>query len=162
MKITRNLPDQIIAEDRPIFWGICIAAMNLVLVAAGYNALVTGEWFHLAMIGVGIGMTALFFVMVVVRTMLILDRISGTIELRRRSVFGFQREHYALHHLSKAIVQTSSSSDGDTHRLALEISGGMDRGTRPVTLTYTSGNAAHHAAQAINVWLGHKIAEAAT
>ena len=160
MRVTRNLPEQIIVEDRPLFWGLCIGAMIVALASAAFDTAANGEWLGFALIVVFIAAAVFMFAQIVVRTMVIFDRTNNRVELRRRSILRFQREWYDLDNVAEAIVQTSSSDDGDAHRLALVLSGGMDRGTRPVTQSYTTGRATHRAANAINAWLADKTGAA--
>tara|TARA_R110002072_G_scaffold82776_3_gene188365 strand:+ start:351 stop:749 length:399 start_codon:yes stop_codon:yes gene_type:complete len=49
----------------------------------------------------------------------------------------------------------------DTHRMTLELNGGMDAGLHPFTEVYTSGRGAQRAADAVNGWLALRPVDSA-
>jgi hypothetical protein len=96
---------------------------------------------------------SLFFWAFVRRNQLILDRHSGTLTHRRRTLLGYRKTVHELHHLDHAVVETSSGDDSDTYRMSYVLLGGMDEGTHPFTAAYSSDAGARRAAKAVNDWL---------
>ena len=152
MKVTRDTPDQLIIENNPLWLAILVSLFGLTFLGIGLANFGsdpgTGAIFALCGLGIAVGFNMIF----IRRTQLILDRSRQLVELRRRSWFGYSRMTWDLRHLSGAIVQTSRSGDTDTHRAALVFDGGMDAGTHPVTLVYSSGRGARRAKEAIDAW----------
>ncbi len=159
MKITRDTPDQLILENKPWVIGALMIFMFVVFTGAGLMAIASGEILFGALFALlGGGVSAGCFAAFVRRTMVIFDRPGGTINLRRKGVFGMTDVTHELRHLDRAVVQTSHSTDSDghsstTHRCAIILNGGMSAGTHPLTLVYSSGSGADRAADAINRWL---------
>lgn len=160
MKVKRNTPDQLIVENNPILMAIMISLMGLIFFSVGLftitSEIVVGLVFLTVGLAVGIGGNMIF----VRRTQVIFDRPAGTIEMRRRSWFGYSKSHWDLAHLEKVIVQTTRirKSNGTrgapSHRAALVIAGGMDPGEHPLTIVYSTSNTAARITGAINGWLG--------
>ena len=152
MKITRDVPQQLIVENNPVWLAILVSAFGLVFFAIGMSTLgsepMTGLIFMLGGLGMALGFNMIF----IRRTQLILDAGRGQIELRRRGWINHTVMTWELRYLERALVQTSRSGDTDTHRAALVISGGMDAGVHPITLVYASGGGARRAVEAINRW----------
>jgi hypothetical protein len=154
MKIVRNSPDQLILRSVPWLLGIIFAGAILGMSAAGLNGLLTGDVkFAAIMLLCGPVFMGLFFAIFIRRDDLILDRSRNLLELRHATVLGRHKVQHKLQYLSRAMVQTSNSDDGKTHRVALVLQGGMDAGVHPVTEVYTSGYGATRAVDAINDWL---------
>lgn len=152
MKIKRSTPDQLILENNPIWLAIFLSLFGLTFLGIGLANLGAQPGMALAFmlggLGVGVGFNMIF----IRRTQLILDRPRNLVELRRRSWLGYSVLSWSLEHLGGAVVETSHSGDTDTHRAALVIRGGMDAGTHPITLVYSSGRGARRAVDAINDW----------
>lgn len=153
MKIKRNEPSQLILENNPVLLALALTLFALLFIGIGLANIGTDPVMGLIFTGGGLVFGIGFSMAFIRRTQLILDRQSGLVELRRRSWFGYSKMIWELRHLSEAYVQTSNSGDTPTHRAALVIDGGMDAGTHPVTLVYSSGSGARRATKAINDWL---------
>lgn len=154
MKIARNTPDQLILDDAPWWLGITLVVAILICVAVSFaclrsGALGNGVIFFL----VGVPFLGAFFAIFVRRNQLILDRVSGKIIHRRSTVAGRREVVHYLENLDRAIVETMHG-ETSTHRMTLELSGGMDAGLHPFTKVYSSGPGARLAADAVNDWLG--------
>ena len=154
MKVVRNTPDQLILRSVPWVLGVIFAGAILWMSAAGLNGLLTGDYkFAIIMMLCGPVFMGLFFALFIRRDDLILDRSRNLLELRHATVLGRHKIQHKLQHLSKAMVQSSSTDNAKTHRVALVLEGGMDVGVHPVTEVYTSGYGATRAVDAINDWL---------
>lgn len=154
MKITHNTPELLIIDSKPWLVGIILAAMVLVAVAIGLGMMMSGEVLTGILVAVlGGAFTGLFFAIFVRRNQLVLDRRDNRLEMRRRTLFRHTRVRHDLHHLRRAIVETSRGDKQDTHRMTLELDGGMDAGLHPFTAVYTSGRGARRGADAVNGWL---------
>ncbi len=153
MKVTRNLPEQLIIENNPIWLAIFVSVFGLVFFGVGLANVSSEPAMGIAFMLGGLGIAVGFNIIFIRRTQLILDRTRNLVELRRRSWIKYYTMSWQLNFLDRAIIQTSRSGDTDTHRAALVITGGMDAGTHPITLVYSSGSGARRAASAINDWL---------
>ncbi len=153
MKVTRDTPDQLIIENNPIWLAIFVTAFGLLFFTMGLANLGTDLKLALTFMAGGLGIAVVFNMAFVRRTQLILDHPRNHVELRRRSWFGYSKMTWEMRFLDRAIVETMHSGDTPTNRAALVISGGMDAGTHPVTLVYSSGHGADRARDAINGWL---------
>lgn len=151
MKVTRNHPDQLILENRPWFLALTLGGMMLIFVAVGLGLTFNGDWFGMFFVVMGLIVPGILFAFMVRRTMVILDRSTGTIELRRKSVMGMKNEEYPLSDLKAARIATNFDVEGDTHRCELEMAQGKPI---PLTIVYTNGSGPWRAADAINGWLG--------
>ena len=153
MKVSRNTPDQLIIENNPIVLAILLNTLFLVFLGAGLFNLSTDFWFGIAFAGGAVVFGAIFNLAFIRRTQILFDRPANLVEMRRKSLLGYQRRTWALEHLDRAEVQSSRSDNTNTYRAALVFDGGMDAGTHPITLVYSSGGGARRAADAINTWL---------
>ncbi len=155
MKIVRDIPEQLIVENNPLLITILLSVMGLVFVGSGVGILASGDiGFGLLWLGFTIPFFGLFFVLFVRRNQLILDATAGTVTHRRKSLIKYTEVVHELAHLGEAIVEPShSGGNGPTHRMSLVLTGGMDKGTHPFTLAYTSGGGARRGADAVNRWL---------
>lgn len=154
MKVTRDTPDQLILDDTPWLVGLVLAAMILACAAIGLSLLGSGHAGRgLAILGFGLPFLGLFFGLFVRRNQLILDRVAGKVIHRRATVLGRTEVVHYLDNLDRAIIQTSRGKNGDTYRMTLVLSGGMDAGLHPFTRVYSSGRGARRGAEAVNRWL---------
>ncbi|MCX7558614.1 hypothetical protein OS190_03485 [Sulfitobacter sp. F26204] len=153
MKITRNTPDQLIIENNPIWLAVFVSAFAMVFVAIGLFNIGAEPVMGFAFIGGGLFFGILFNLAFIRRTQLILDGPRNLVELRRRGWLNYVSMTWELRYLDRAIVESSNSGDSTTYRAAFVINGGMDAGTHPVTLVYSSGRGAKRAKDAINAWL---------
>lgn len=153
MKVVRNTPDQLILENNPWLLAILVCAFALIFVTIGLFTISSDLWLGVSFLFGGLLGGTVFVAAFVRRTQLILDRPRNLVERRRRSVLGYSKMTWKLEHLAGAAVQSSQSGDSTTYRAALRFNGGMDAGTHPITLVYSSGSGADRAARAINAWL---------
>ena len=152
MKVTRNIPEQLIIADTPWLIGIMLILFILAFVGAGLIIVISGEWtgFLFGLAGGGMGGAA--FALFVRRTQAIFHRGTGQVTIRTRSVFGFSEETHPLSEVERAEVESSRNSDGQfTHRPVLIMLG---EARVPVMDVYSSGGGATRLVAAINDWLG--------
>ncbi len=160
MKITRETPDQLIIENNPIWLAIFVSVFGLIFFGIGLANVRAEPGMGIAFIAGGLAIAVGFNMIFIRRTQLILDRPRNLVELRRKGWLNYVSMTWELQYLTRADVQSSSSGDTNTYRAALQISGGMDAGTHPITLVYSSGRGAKRAANAINRWLDSQAATA--
>jgi hypothetical protein len=154
MKVTRDTPDLLVLDDVPWVLAAALMVPLLVFLAATLALLVAGEWTGAAGALAGTALWAMALTVFVERLQLILDRGAGTVTLRRRTLWRYRQDIFALASLARADVDTRRRSKGGlTHRPVLVFDTGEDRGTWPVTEIYTSGQGADRTAAAINRWL---------
>ena len=154
MKVTRETPDQLIIENNPIWLAVFISAFAMVFIAVGLFLISTEFWMGVGFTVGGIFVGVVFNLAFTRRTQVIFDRPGNLIEMRRKSLLGYSKRSWELQHLSSADVQSSRSSNNTTtYRAVMIINGGMDAGTHPLTLVYSSGSGAQNASNAINRWL---------
>lgn len=154
MKVTRNTPEQLIVADNPWIIGALLIAFILVFVAIGVGLILNGEWFGLLFAGIGGGLGFAAFAAFVRRVQVILDRPTDTILIRSRSLFGYKQVQHDLSNLSRAVLESTSSSDGGTlYRPALVLDKGMSTGTHPIVEAYTNTRGPRRLVDAINSWL---------
>ena len=153
MKINRNTPQQLIVENNPVWLAVILGVSTLIFVGVGLSKLSQDLWTGAAIIGAALVMGAIFNLAFVRRSQFIFDRPGNLVEMRRKSLVRYTKRSWELAHLERAIVQSSRSDDTTTYRAALVFTDGMDAGTHPITLVYSSGRGASRAAEAINNWL---------
>ncbi|KIN62348.1 hypothetical protein Z946_1205 [Sulfitobacter noctilucicola] len=153
MKITHNSPDQLVIENNPVWLAVFLSVFGLTFMAIGLFAVSAEPLMGFVFVAAGLGIAIGFNMIFVRRTQLILDRSAQKVLLRRRGWLRDNSLTWEMRYLDRAIVETSRSSDNNTHRAALIINGGMDEGTHPLTIVYSSGRGASRAADAINRWL---------
>jgi len=154
MKATRNTPEQLIIADTPWLIGVLMIGFILIFVAIGLLLMSDGVWAGLAfaLVGGGLGFGA--FAAFVRRVQVILDRPSDTITLRARSLLGFTEVTHSLSNLSRAVLETTTSSKGSTlYRPTLILDKGMSTGAHPVVNAYTNTTGPRRTVDAINTWL---------
>ena len=156
MKIKRKTPDVFVAEEAPWFIAIMLVLFIFAFVAPGVAMAFDGVWQGLlfALAGGGMGFAALC--VFVERLQVILDRHSGLITLRRRTVLKYDQQKVPLDAFVRAETEeTTSRKDGRTRQLyrptlVLADEGGEAR--YPVTQVYSSGGNAERLVKAINRW----------
>ena len=154
MKVSRNTPHQLIVEDVPWLLGIMLAGFILLFVGVGIGLVLSGEIFGLLFAIGGGGVGGLCFALMVRRVQVILDRPTGTLVIRRRSVLGYSEVRHDLADLSGAILEETRSSKGSTlRRPTLVLDRGMSQGRHPVVATYTNTGGPRKLVQAVNQWL---------
>ncbi|MGJ8615259.1 MAG: hypothetical protein ACSHWS_00375 [Sulfitobacter sp.] len=157
MKVTRDTPDQLIIENNPVWLAVAVSAFAFLFIVVGLFTLQAEIFVGIAFIVGGSVIGIVFNLAFIRRTQLILNRTDNLVELRRKSLLGYKRRTWELEFLNSAIVQSSYSGDTNTHRAALIFDDGMDAGTHPITLVYSSGSGAERAMTAINTWLATSL-----
>ena len=152
MKVIEQTPDRLILENNPVVLAILLSSLALIFVAVGLFVISSDPMTGLATLAGALVFGAVFVIAFVRRSQIILDRRNDLVELRRKSLLGYNRRTWDLHDLDRAVIQTSRSDKSDTYRAALVFSGGMDAGVHPITLVYSSGSGASRAVAAINAW----------
>jgi len=156
MKIKRNTPDIFVAEEVPWLIAIMLILFIFAFVAPGVGMAFDGfcQGLLFALTGGGMGFAALC--VFVERLQVILDRRSGLITLRRRTVLKYEHQTVPLDAFVRAETEeTTSREDGRTRQLyrptlVLADEGGEAR--YPVTQVYSSGGSADRLVKAINRW----------
>ena len=160
MKITRNLPEQLILDHTPWLFSLLFGGMAFLFFGIGLALMMSGEFFGLIFALAGGGIGGLVFFMIARRVQLILDAQSGQITLRRRTLLGYSEETHALADLREALLEeTTTSKGGRTYRPSLYLTG-MSEGIHPVLKVYTNTGGPRQAVNAINTWLDtHRAGE---
>lgn len=155
MHVTRNTPDQLIVADTPWVIGVLLILFVLVFVGPGLLIAADGIWQGWIFVIAGVGMGVIALGVFVRRMQLILDRPSGTITIRRRSIFGFSEITHELSNLSKVKIETTTGSKGRRlFRPTLVLTQGMSAGDHPIVQAYTNSGSSQRVADAVNEWLG--------
>lgn len=154
MKVTRDTPNQLIIENNPVWLAVFISVFALIFVGVGLFLMRQEFWMGVGFTLAGLVVGVIFNLAFTRRTQIIFDRPGNLVEMRRKSLLGYSKRSWALEHLSRADVQSSRSDNTTTYRAVMISDGGMDAGTHPITLVYSSGSGADTAAGAINRWLG--------
>ena len=166
MKVKRNTPDLLIAEEVPWFISIMLFIFIMAFVIPGVMLVFMGEWagliFALGGGGLGFGGMCVF----VERLQVILDARTMTITLRRRTILGHQERVLPLTGLLRAATERSTSSGKSRQTLyrpvlVLEDRAGGGEQRHPVTEVYSSGRSAERLVAAVNGWLGARDGRAA-
>ena len=165
MKITRNIPEQLIIEQSTTGLLICISLFCATFIIIGLVIISTGSLFGAIFVGLGMILGVVFCMAFARRVQLVLDRPRNRVELRTRSFFGYTATIWALDRLEHAILESTeiAETDKDTkvsttvelHRAVLIFSEGEDTPKQPATRSYTNGPSAKQTADAINQWLEH-------
>ena len=152
MKVTRNTPDHLIIGHQPWIMGLVFIAVILMFIYFGLDMALEGDrtGYLVALLGGGFGFV--FFGAFIRRTQAIFDRRANLFTLRSRTILGYKQKQWPLTDVERAIIETSSDSDGDTHRPTILMCGGADRRI-PLTPVYESGVRAERMRDAINDWL---------
>lgn len=112
MKVTRQMPDQLIISFSPWLIGLMLILFILVFLGAGLPVMTENFWIGLlfAASGGGIGFAA--FATFVRRDQLILDRPTNSVTLRARSLRSFSEVRHSLTDLSRAELDSMTDSKG--------------------------------------------------
>lgn len=157
MKVTRNIPDQLVIENRP--WVLCLAliAGGLLFFGIGLSIFMSGELLGLLFMALSSIPFGLLFAFAR-RVQVLFLKQQAKIVFRRRNLLGSSVVEHDLTEVSEAIVQTSKGSGdgGPTHRVALVIPKGQSEGTYPLTLAYDNFGNHRAMAQTINQWLAQR------
>lgn len=154
MKVTRNTPDQLILANTPWLIGILLIFFVLIFVAPGLLVVSDGVWQGWIFVVAGGGMGIIAFAVFVRRVQVIFDRPSGTLTIRRRSVFGFSEITHILSNLAGAKLETTTGSKGRTlYRPTLVLNKGMSAGDHPMVQSYTNSGSSRRTVDTVNNWL---------
>ncbi|SHE97252.1 hypothetical protein SAMN05444273_103311 [Litoreibacter ascidiaceicola] len=153
MKVTRNLPEQLIVENRP--WVVSLALVGgwLLFFGIGLSILLSGQ-------AMGLIFMAASFIPVVLlyffarRTQALFLRSEGKLVIRRKTLLGGSVVEHQLHEVQNAIVQAShTKKGGTTYRVALVFPEGQSAGIHPLVFAYDNFSDHHGIADTINQWL---------
>lgn len=156
MRIVKNTEEQFILEERPVFWALikifflmstCARALNAVkdrdYAMAGFAVLAT----------IGLGYIAF---LIVERVWLVLDRQTGTVELRRRSLRRFCSDVFPLSELDRDGILIQA--DEGTLRIALRLA--SRPAPLPMTRYHQTGGNVRPCAEAARKWLAAALVRA--
>ncbi len=153
MKITRNVPDQLIVANVPWITGGAFIAFILIFVGLGMWLFSTGELGGIVFILIGGVTGSIFFALMVRRTQVIFDRNSDQVTMRERSVFGYKETHREFSDLIRAELEQQVGREGNkTYRPVLVF---RSRGAEvpvPLVRVFTSFGGAR-VVEEINNWL---------
>jgi hypothetical protein len=157
MKIVSATDDRLVLESNPWIFGLAVIAMVLLFAGVGWVMLTSGEIIGGLMFTIGgLGMGVLVFWAFIRKTQLWLDRPSGQVALRSRSIFGFREQTFPLADLTGAALQESLPSKGQvTRRPILRFGGGTDR-VVPILDHYASGRGPGRVVATVNDWLARR------
>lgn len=153
MKIKINTADMLVVEDRPWALGLAIIVFILIFVGAGLSLLFNGALMGVFLLVIGGGTGVLGFYAFVRRVQAVFFRPEGWVEMRRADALRRTTVRHDLAEISRAIVETTHSDNGDLHRVTLEIDHGQSAGRHPLTQAYSNFGKHHAVARAINDWL---------
>ena len=127
--------------------------MALVFLSGSMAILGEGEILGGVVMGsIGVGVPLLIGALMVRRVRLKLDRTTGRITRKSRSVAGLTEVTFALDRLKHAQVGVSTDSDGSTCRIELKLRGPDE--IVPFTNYYTGGRKPERLCSTVNAWLG--------
>lgn len=164
MKVTRNIPEQLIIEQSTTGLLIWITLFCATFIIIGLVIISTGSMFGAIFVGVGILFGVIFCMAFARRVQLVLDRPRNRVELRTRSFFGYTATIWALDRLEHATLESTEitetdddkkSSTVELHRAVMIFAAGEGDLQQPVTRSYSNGPGAKQTADAINQWLEH-------
>ena len=154
MKIVRNTPDLLVLEERPILVILILLGFTIGLAWGAIGLWGEGERVVSVIMGLMSVLIAIVLTTTFRRVRLFLDAQADTFSVRTADRHGVRTVSYPLHHLDRALMETSNSGDGGpTHRVTYILRSGMDVGRHPVTSYFTGGDGPRRAVDAINAWL---------
>ncbi|SLN74089.1 DUF3784 domain-containing protein [Ruegeria meonggei] len=160
MKIARNTPTQLILTDIPWFYGVLFAFNTVIFIALGLILTLAGGRFMIYGLVLIIGGGAFgfwTFHKFVRRVLVIFDRATQTLEIREKSIFGYEAIEHPLTELSHAEVESTLPKGSflapNQHRPVLVLDQGMSAGRHPIVTRYTKGSDTARLVDVINDWL---------
>ena len=157
MIVKRNTPDVFMAEEIPWFMAGVLVIVMFCCVAPGLAMVFDGLWQGAVLALAGGGMSFVAICVFVERLQVILDRRTGQITLRRRTVLTYAQQILPLNALIRAELQsTTSSQDGSSRNLtrpALVLKDSRHETAHPITQVYSSGANAAVIVSVINSWM---------
>ncbi len=161
MKITRDIPEQLIAEENSLFLAIALSAGLLLGIGFGVRSLFQGSWGGgLFVIFIAVLVFGGLLLAMVERTQVILDRDAGLVTLRRRTLLGHEGVKLPLKQVKSAFVEEKvSRSKGSVtgtlvYRPMLVLDDGSGPEDHPMREVYISAKDSHRVVAATNAWLG--------
>ncbi|KZY32155.1 hypothetical protein A3731_04285 [Roseovarius sp. HI0049] len=158
MKIHRNTPDLLVAEQVPLLLAIALFAFTMAFVTPGVLLVFAGEWLGLAFGGMGGGLGFAAICVFVERLQITLDAVARTATIRRRTVLSHREVTLPLAELVRATTESTRSSGKTRQRLfrptlVLDDGTGTGETLHPITEVFSSGTGAARLVAAINDWL---------
>ncbi|SFR59006.1 hypothetical protein [Litoreibacter janthinus] len=152
MKVTRNIPEQLVIENRPWVISLALVAGGLLFIGIGLSIFLSGELMGLVFMGLGLIPFGMLFAFAR-RTQVLFLGPEGKVIIRRRSLLGGSTIEHRIDEVSEAIVQSSTGDKGTTYRVALSFPHGQSAGIHPLTLVYDNFSDHRGMANIINSWL---------
>jgi len=110
MKVTRNLPQQLIVEDRPWLISLMLVAFILIFAAASIGAFAEGQLLGGVLLGLGAGIGGVAMFLFSRRVQVVFDRPSDTITIKRRTMRGTTVVRHRLSNLGSTVLERSSGN----------------------------------------------------
>ena len=155
MKVTRNIPEQLVIENRPWITSLALVAGGLLFIGIGLSTFLSGELMGLFFMVMGLVPFGMLFAFSR-RTQILFLKPEGKLVIRRRTLLGRSEVEHGLDEIGEAIVQSSSGDNGATYRVALIFPEGQSAGIHPLTLVYDNFGGHDGMADTINAWLDSK------
>lgn len=151
MKTSVVTNDHLILDHAP--WGTAITLIFLILASAAALMVSAATDYGEGIMGgiIGLVVFGVAFLITIRRVQLILDFPSGSIELKRRSMFGTVVEKYNLRTLTGVELESVQHNHTLSYRVVLVLS---DRKEHvPLTISHFGRDYAESAANSITDWL---------
>ena len=152
MKPTTNTPDMLIIDHKPWLIAAGLVIGVLIYLGIGISAMFSdGQFLFGAMFAViGTLVFGACFTGFVRRVQVIFDRPANAVVHRRRSVWGYTQEVFALDDLIKARIDEHQSDGTTMYRPVLVFENQPDF---PIVVAYDNTRMSHRTVDAVNTWL---------
>lgn len=149
MRILEQSENRLILEEKPWFWGLFLVLFILAFAAGGIKSVLDGDYTLTAIAMLVVAAVGALAAFSIERVWLILDRASGTAELRRRSLRRFRLDVFPLSELAPDRIMIQS--DEGMLRIALQLASRPE----PLQMTsyYQSSGNIRPCAEAARKWL---------
>ncbi len=152
MRVLKRTEETLIIEEKPWSLGLLLGLFVIGLVYGAFQAArEEGMLTALFVLTLALSVCAIFS-FASERVWLVLDRNTGTVELRRRNLLRYRREVFDLADLTPDGILVQSNDD--TLRLALRLK--SSEAPVPMTSYYQSGGNVRACAEAARDWLSGK------
>lgn len=151
MKITRDTPEQLIVESRPIFITVILLFMGFIFLALTIGLLWMGQIFGLAFL-IGVIVSGICLFVFARRVQLIFNADSDTLTIQRKNMRSASVVVHQLSEVKRAILEQTRSDSDTLYRVTMEMTG-QSVGMYPITTGYSNIGQHHDVADAINRWL---------
>ena len=149
MRISRDIPSQLIVEHRPMLLATVITFGSILICAFGYGTLAHDQIWGVAYLLMGLGFTVAFW-LGIERVQIIFDKSSDALTFRSRSILrGYRSETFALSEVSCARLERQLYKDREAFRPIVV----MHSFERPIIRYAVFGQKSARAVDAINRWL---------